>query len=166
MNGTRVIIQGIEMKRYIQTQKYFDCKLIAVLNARTYLTGKYIDPASKEYEELVDLVKARHGAAFISEIKKLLEQFGMDYKGGPIDFRWIHGNLPVEVCIWHPKLGHHCVCITGAEYDPSQKLISVANFLDREGQLTSWNMFSKMIVRDRPNLGFGLDAISYYMKGG
>ncbi len=153
------------MERYIQTQKYAECKLIAMLNAKTYLTGEFIDPDSKEYEELVDFACARHGS--VIGVDKVMKKLKLDYKPGPAIFNWIERHLPVEVCIHHPKLGYHCVCIVDAEYRSEdykfKKYVYTTNFFDKGNML--WDEFSKLIVRNMPNLGLGHDAISYYMKG-
>lgn len=50
--------------KYINRQLYSECALITALNAYYFLTGKqYCEMGDKTYEELVDLVMAREGAA-------------------------------------------------------------------------------------------------------
>jgi len=63
--------------KYINNNKYSECQLITALNAYYCLTGKvYCKQDSQEYEDLVDLVGARHGAAI--DIEKAWKKLGIE----------------------------------------------------------------------------------------
>jgi len=59
--------------KFHNQQKYSDCQVITAMNAHYYWYGRYIGLDSDEYEELVDIAKARHGSAIdINAVHKKL----------------------------------------------------------------------------------------------
>ena len=141
--------------RYLESQKYSECQLVAVLNACTYLTGGSFDQETKEYERLVDLVKARNGAAI--GIGKAIAKLDMESQEGKRDLRWIRKNLPVGIDIWHIRYGIHAVCIVGVRGD----LVRVTN-LGRvfRRKWIPWRKFKRIVrqLRGHP------PCVSFTMK--
>ena len=90
---------------FINKNKYSECQLITALNAYYYLTGKHIKQDSVRYEEFVDLVNARHGAAI--KIKRIWDILGLTvlqesnslfelevrYKGIPLPLEYGINNM-------------------------------------------------------------------------
>ncbi len=93
-----------------------DCQLVTVVNAHTYFTGNRIEQEDEFYQEMVDLVCARNGAAI--SIEKAHEALGIKIKK---EYRWFHqweeaGRLmPAELKIWHKKTGFHSTCLVDYE---------------------------------------------------
>ncbi len=152
--------------KYLNSQFYSECQLISALNAYYRLTGKQYTPQkgvelrmkglkttviNSDYEELVDVVKARHGAAItIGDAHKLmglktkwkgksLYDFNHTEKKNP---KWKRGSntiarfivtgsknklpLPIEVKVWHPRYGFHSVLIV--DHEPKTDAYQVTNF--------------------------------------
>ena len=111
------------MKKYINENKYNECQLITALNAHHYLIGRlYCKQNSDKYEELVDLVKARHGAAI--GIEKAWRKLGLkvlyqcrnamdlvNFGSKKFGFKNRTIPLPVELNIWHKRYGFHSTLI-------------------------------------------------------
>lgn len=128
--------------KYLNRQKYSECQLITALNAHYYLTGKiYCKQDSPEYEDLVNLCRARHGAAI--GIEKVHKKLGLKIIGYSNFLsthwadewhrlatlkRWKKGEkspkklkmpekrtrkirLPVEMNVWHKRMGFHSVLV-------------------------------------------------------
>jgi hypothetical protein len=86
---------------------------VSALNAYYFLTGKAIKQDSQEYEDLVDLAKARRGAALC--IEKVHRKLGLVTvkKAAHLWDLWDEKGLllPIEATIWHKKTGFHSVTI-------------------------------------------------------
>jgi hypothetical protein len=106
------------MARLLDNQKYAECQLVAVINAAAFLGEPPVDPASEEYERLVDYVGARHGAAVsprpaASYLRLILHDID------PLTIDNVRCQVmsgrPVHVGIRHPILGHHAVLLTDGD---------------------------------------------------
>lgn len=126
--------------KLLETQKYAECQLVAVINAAIYLGEPAVDPKSDEYERLVDLVGARHGSAISirfavhhlrliqHEIEPLTEDAIRQHTGI---------GRPVQVGIQHPIVGFHAVLITD----------------DNGRSVRGWNLRRKGFPHDRLSWG-------------
>ncbi len=111
------------MKKLLQTQKYAECQLVAVINAAAYLGQPLVDPASEEYERLVDLTAARHGSAIWPH--KAVEYLRLVKKDiDPIEVDAIRAKVleekPVQIAIQHPTAGHHAILLTNGNHRGAQ----------------------------------------------
>ena len=117
-----------DWNEYHQKNKYSECQLITALNIYYYLTGKYIDQESDEYEELVDLCLARYGSAI--SIKKVWDKLGIKVKESYLNsLDWSNKKqppLPMEINIWHKSYGFHSVA--AIDYEPKTDAFKIANF--------------------------------------
>ena len=98
--------------KYIHKNKYSECQLITALNAYYCLTGKqYCKQDSQEYEDLVDLVCARNGAAI--QIKKVWDILGIETIWGGISLSDLGSEirLPIEFSVWAKGWGFHSTLI-------------------------------------------------------
>ena len=117
-------------KKYLNKQLYSECQLVSALNAYYFLTGKTIKQDSQKYENLVDLVGARHGSATC--IEKAYAKLGLITvkKAEHLWDLWDRKGLllPIEATIWHKKTGFHSVTIV----DQCTKCdcIRITNFQD------------------------------------
>jgi hypothetical protein len=99
-------------EKYINKNKYSECQLITALNAYYYLTGKqYCVQDSQTYEDLVDLVSARIGAAI--RIEKVWNLLGLEvaWEGSGL---YGFGNnlpLPIEYSVQTKDYGFHSTLI-------------------------------------------------------
>lgn len=125
---------GMRVKRiwekYLNKQIYSECQLITAINAYYYLTGKAIDQNSDEYEELVDLVKARNGAAIQVEIAHRKLGLVTLKKSEHLWDLWDDKKLllPIGATVWHKRTGFHSVAIV--DQCLKTDCIRVANFKD------------------------------------
>ena len=87
------------MKRYIEKQNYFDCQLVALMNAGIALGVKPLSIQSKRYEQFVDLCGARHGAAL--RLIWLSKYLGLKKKpiSNNLTFDLLKKNLPCIVLV-------------------------------------------------------------------
>lgn len=102
----------------LNSQKYSECQLVAVINAASYLGEPLVVPASEEYERLVDLVGARHGSAI--SIRKAIEYLRLQqHEIEPITLENVQTRVmsgsPVSVGIQHPTAGFHAVLLTDGD---------------------------------------------------
>ena len=142
--------------KYLNGQKYSECQLITALNAYYYLTGKiYCKQDSQEYEDLVDSCCARIGAAIgiekvhrkfglktigyshylSTDIKNdwfTLKEIERRKKGiypkrfGKSESRKGRIELPIEITIWHKRIGYHSAIII--DHCLKTKCFRIANF--------------------------------------
>jgi len=101
--------------RYITTQKYSECQLVAAINAFYFHGGREV--TEEEYESLVDIVGARHGSAI--DIGRAYRILGLKPFCIP-PFYWILRlflwlRFPVEVGMYHKRLGLHTILIAGGK---------------------------------------------------
>ena len=121
--------------KLLNTQKYSECQLVAVINAATFLGEPRVDPDSEEYERLVDLVGARNGSALkISAAVTYLRLIQNDII--PVTLEEVRMNLlrgnPVQVAIQHPALGFHSILLTRGNTSGAY----VSNLFKNEDRLT------------------------------
>jgi predicted solute-binding protein len=143
-------------KNYINKQLYSECQLITAINAYYYLTGKIIKQESQEYEDLVDLVKARNGSALY--IKRVHEKLGLITlkKAGHLWDLWDDKKLllPIGATVWHKKTGFHSVAIV--EQCLKTDCIRIANFQDATS-LDGW-MFREDFYQYETQISRGDDG--------
>ena len=117
-----------EWDKYHKKNKYSEGQLITALNIYYYLTGKYIDQDSDEYEELTDLCRARHGSAIC--IEKVWNKLGIKVKYTYMNSLDWPGEkqppLPLEINIWHKAHGFHSVA--AIDYELKTDAIRIPNF--------------------------------------
>jgi len=121
-----------------------DCQLVTAVNARYHLTGEIVDPKSDEYQELVDLVCCRYGAAI--DIRKAWKKLGITedqrlqwyeiarqdvnpevVKVFPDSYRYkLQKESFLEVSIWHKFFGFHSIAIV--DYEPRTDCVRLTNF--------------------------------------
>lgn len=106
-------------RKMLNSQKYSECQLVAIINAATYLGEKPVDPDSEEYERLVDLVGARHGSAIhvrsaVSYLRLVMHEID------PVSINDVRlkvvGGYPVSVTIWHHGVGFHSTLLTDGDH--------------------------------------------------
>lgn len=124
--------------KYINKNKYSECQLITALNAYYYLTGKqYCKQDSQDYEDLVDLVKARHGAAIC--VEKAWKKFGIEIVWEGISlydlFEKKTLRLPIEFNVWSKGYGFHSTLIV--DYNTKCDALRITNF-GRETNSQGW----------------------------
>ncbi len=115
MGPPRWNTQNKQSMKLLDTQKYSECQLVALINAATYLGEPAVDPDSEEYERLVDLVRARCGSAINTshavDYLRLVEQ-----KISPITLDNVRAKVmegrPVAIVIWNLVVGFHAVLLT------------------------------------------------------
>jgi len=143
-------------------QKYHECQLISALNAYYYLTGKvYCEQYSQEYEDLVDLCKARNGAPL--SIKRVYDKIGLtvlkksDFLWGFVDPKKLPFNtgklpLPIEIRISHRLSLNHSVLVV--DHIIKCNAVRVTNFdiETREG----WIFLSDLYLYSNPLKDFKL----------
>lgn len=117
-----------DWNKYINRQKYSECSLITALNAYYYLTGRiYCKQDSQEYEDLVDLCCARHGAAIsIEKVYKKLGLITLEKHKFLWNFSGKKLPLPIEVIIWHRLTGNHSILIV--DHNSKCHAVQVTNF--------------------------------------
>ncbi len=139
--------------KLLDTQKYSECQLVAVINAATFLGEPPVDPDSHEYERLVDLAKARYGGAL--SIRLAVGYLRLIYnKIQPVEMSQIQSQViagcPVSVSMQHPLLGLHSVLLT----DGNPRSVRVWN-LRRKGFLKdrlSWDRLQEMMSAVAPQV--------------
>lgn len=132
---------------YLNSQKYSECQLVTIINAAIFLGESPIDPDSEEYERLVDVVKARIGAAIT--IDKAIEYLRLNYDYIPKNLRYLKKYLrngyPVEIGVQHHKTGFHSCLVV----DERNNYLKVANFrhvTSKHGWI-HWNTLKKYVDR-------------------
>ncbi len=106
--------------RLLDTQKYAECQLVAVINAATFLGEPRVEPNSEEYERLVDLAGARCGSASTFGIRAVTTYLRLIQNDiTPITLDGVRMKVmsghPVHVYIQHPALGFHAVLLTDGD---------------------------------------------------
>ena len=115
---------------FINENLYQECQLISALNAYRFLHKKnFCEQGDEVYEELVDLVLARDGAAVC--IEKAYRRLGLKVVGMPhflldVEDLFQSMKLPIQMNVWHKKVGFHCCLIVG--YSKQCRAFQVANF--------------------------------------
>ncbi len=117
-----------------------DCQVVAIVNALSYLTGKPPDAQdSPRYEHLIDMAKARFGAAL--KINDVMDYLGLEVKDS---FSILHAAipkgkrkipLPIETGVWHKSYGNHCILIV--DYEPITNSLRILN-LDKATNNHGW----------------------------
>lgn len=101
--------------KLLDTQKYSECQLVAIINAASYLGEPAVDPDSEEYERLVDLVGARYGSAINTshavKYLRLVEQNISPVTLNGVRMKVMEGH-PVAIVIWNRVVGFHAVLLT------------------------------------------------------
>lgn len=134
---------------YLDCQKYLECQLVTIINAAIHLGEQPVDPHSEEYERLIDIGGARHGAAIRPE-------YVMDYlriEAVPTDPGWktlklhLSRGFPVEYGLSHPGVGFHSVLVIGctdADVRPKRR-VRVANLAGStdEHMWMDWDEFKE-----------------------
>lgn len=144
-------------KYYLNSQKYQECRLVAAINAAIFLNELPISQESIEYERLVDLVQARHGAAIsISKAHEYLRI--IPHELNFIDLKTIKKYLdidsPIEVVVWHKEPGLHSVLIV--DYKKENNKIRVLNFeeITDDQWWANWTTLKKYLFH-KSNLPVG-----------
>ena len=101
--------------KLLDTQKYSECQLVALINAAAFLGEPPVVQDSEEYERLVDFVGARHGAA-ISAYKAVEYLRLQAHAIEPVTLQAVRTNVmaghPVAVSVWHVDTGFHRILLT------------------------------------------------------
>lgn len=121
--------------KLLNTQKYSECQLVAVINAATFLGEPRVEQNSEEYERLVDLVGARNGSALgIRSAVTYLRLIQNDIT--PVTLETVRMNIlrgnPVQVAIHHPAVGFHSILLTRGNSSGAH----VSNLFQNEDRLT------------------------------
>lgn len=139
--------------KYINRNLYSECQLIAALNAYYFLHKKlYCVQNTQTYEDFVDLVHARDGAAIA--IDKAYRKLGLK-KIGTLNFSWSVEDLfsqlklPVQMTVWHKRTGFHCGLIVG--YSKRCRAFQIANF--REVTTAEGWVFIEDLYQWTPRVG-------------
>lgn len=120
--------------KYLNSQKYSECQLVTAINAAYYLRNETVNPTSKRYEKLVDLVGARHGAALRDLLPKAHKRLGVKPGRSYSSFFWLKKDLrdrgkleaPTEIAVRSKNYGTHSVLIV--DYEPKTDAVRIANF--------------------------------------
>lgn len=111
---------------FIHEQRYQDCQVVAAINARAFLTDKQIRTTDRAYEELVDIAKARDGAAI--DMEPVFARLGIEpylYFRTTFEWRMAGCPLPIDISVWHMKYGYHMAL--GVEYAKRCDALRVVN---------------------------------------
>lgn len=142
---------GNMKKRYIEKQLYSECQVVAALNAAICLGLPRIPRRGERYEALVDLARARIGAAIY--IGKVKEHLGIKTHRIPVSLKAISGQLelghPVGLVVWTVRTGFHSVMVVAIK----DRFLKVTNFRDytTDGWM-SWRFLEPMVT---PGKSFG-----------
>lgn len=122
---------------YQNTQKYWECQLIAIWNAARFygMEKKVPKIGTPEYEEACEKYCCKHGSCLGAE--KELKRFGLRYVEGEWDFEWLKDNLPVVLSVYPPDQRAHAVLAVNCEFGGFE----VANM---GGGVTQWYSFDKL----------------------
>ena len=143
--------------KFINKQQEQDCQVVTAVNAYYYLTGKTIQYASPEYEELKELAGAIAGTAIC--IDKVYKKLGIkiDEKFMFLsDFLWQYNlrnmkqkikrtkyPFPIEMTCWHKRTGFHSVLII--DHCKKCDAFRICNFQEattHEGWIFSEDMYT------------------------
>ena len=155
-------------KYYLNSQKYQECRLVAAINAAIFLNELPISQESIEYERLVDLVKARHGAAIsISKAHEYLRI--IPHELNFLDLKTIKKYLdidnPIEAVVWHKEPGLHSVLIV--DYKKENNKIRVLNFeeITNNQWWVNWKTLKKYLyLQSNSPLGWVYIINPWYLR--
>jgi hypothetical protein len=139
---------------YHNSQLYSECQLVSALNAAYHLTGNKVEQGSEKYEHLVDLCKARNGSALDIESAhhelNIITRKTYDKSQLYLVFESASVDFPIEINLWHHKVGFHSALIVGSE--KRCRAIRVTNF-GVETTTDGWIFWERFqyFIADYPN---------------
>ena len=110
--------------------KYADCLPRAMVNACRFYGIPCPDPASDEWEDVVDFAGCRNGTSVVSE-GDAAAYFGL--RAVPIDPFEVSGQVPVLLTVYNPEVGHTLHAVLVVEWWGN--LATVVNYRVEEGPL-------------------------------
>lgn len=136
------------MRRYLNSQKYDECQLVVLLNALIYYKLPPVDPASAEYERLVDLVDARFAGA--EDIYKASEYLRLDLVPDQFSLTNIKGYLmsgiPVATTVRDDTYDYHSILIVDWKIENGNVFLKIPNWSTYTKRLwVSWDILKTHI---------------------
>jgi hypothetical protein len=116
-------------KKYLFQKEGSCCALFALVNALRYYNKYTPSPGTKEWEELIDLIKCRNGAAL--RTKFVADYLGLKIIEIDINKNMIISNLPVLLCVIEPenKVGLHATLVISGD----KKSATLVNYRWKSG---------------------------------
>ena len=106
------------------------CALISLLNAAIYHDLPAPRPGTDEYEELIDLVGARHGGA--TQPKLALEPLGLTSSTIDLHPYNLADGLPVDFSVHTSEWGFHSVLVVAVNWLDDGCYLDVVNLKSQE----------------------------------
>jgi hypothetical protein len=152
-------------KYYINSQKYSECQLISAINAAIFLNELPVLQDSIEYERLVDLVNARHGAAInIKYAHKYLRIICYELETITLNSvkKYLNVKRPIEAGIHTPSF-HSALIIDHYKKDGNYvRVLNMREMTDSKGWI-EWKRFKKHCRKVKPG-GWVLTLNPWYLR--
>lgn len=152
-------------KYYINLQKYSECQLISAINAAIFLNELPVLQDSIEYERLVDLVSARHGASInIKYAHQYLRLICYELETITLNEvkKYLNVNRPIEAGIHTPSF-HSALIIDHCKKDRNYvRVLNMREMTDSEGWI-EWKRFKKCCRKVKPG-GWVLTLDPWYLR--
>lgn len=125
-------------KKYYNTQEYYDCQFITLINACIYWDKPYIKPYSRQYNKLMRDSGCRYGACInLSEAYDLLR---IKFVYEDINLNWVRNHLPVQFEVFTKHRGYHSILCVGVKGNKLQ----VTNYTWGRLQTLTWQKIKSM----------------------
>ena len=134
---------------FLNSQKYSECQIVSAINAARYFgKAKDVTPSSPIYGHLVDLGRARHGAAIHSCMPEVIKCLGLDRHSIKQSKQNMKKALlalhPVSFTVWSIHYGFHDVLIVDYESCTDHiKVLNLSKYTNPDCRI-SWAEFRKM----------------------
>jgi len=138
---------------YQERQLYAECQLVTVINAAKYYGITTPEIGDPEYEELVDLVGAKHGSAIcIAKSHHLLGVVAVDIHPSSLKKlrNILSGGHPVGIDVWGKRTGFHSVL--AADYKFGFYRLTNASKIVKNGWVSGLRLRQMIKQGSRPNI--------------
>lgn len=148
------------MKPYLDSQLYSECQLVALLNAWVFWGVSIPEPGSKQYEILVDCVRARYGSA--TSIEEAFLTLKIKPRRLPLRKDLVEKlfgqGVPVAVPVWYPETGFHICLIVNVCRIDGKINIQVANRRHKitAAKVGTWISWQTLRRAATPSLEYGV----------
>ena len=125
-------------KRYYNTQQYYDCQFITLINACIYWDKPFINPYSRQYNKIMKGSGCRYGSCI--DLSEAYDLMRIKFVCGDINLNWVRNNLPVQFEVFTKHRGYHSIlCI-----DVSGNKLQVTNYAHEKLQTLTWQKIKNM----------------------
>ena len=131
------------------SQLYSECQLVTILNASYYLGESFIPNKTEEYERLVDLVGARHGAALmIDKAQDYLKLKHITVEPTLENIKaLLHNKMPVGIGVWTKNSGLHNVLILDIKEAGTEMMVANLYPYTDSNMWITWKKLKPMIKK-------------------